>query len=912
MLTLRWPILLLFLGTAAAQVQKPTPVPYSPTKLDEYDSYCALWRTDATFHSTVRLMNSLANATIDATVTLYMADGTPYALPPIHMAASEVQTVDVNAALAQAPPAIQPHLSSFGSASVKYRYDWAGVVLASMSILDTSRSLEYMPSFRFAATAAPASGGGAPPPQAYDGLWWRYSSSSAGFVALANTTDQSIGVEFGISGLTSPAGTSLTLAPHGTSMLNLNAFFTGDPGMVGGLHIAYGGNLGAVQVVGGLEDATKGFSVDMPIASQVAPPDAAGPRELAAVGIMVNQQDPLLNFPASVSFTPYAFFRNVSNSPKTLSLVVYYMDGRTPKSLSLPDLTLQPGQAQELSIGSLMSKQTQIQDINLAYSYSGYLSDILAGIGSTDQTGNYVFPVIPAVAYRGGARVSPYWLAAGGFDTMYTVWNPEADAQELLLTLKYGSNGESYKLPLTLEAYASTMIDMGELIRTRQLDQNGSLLPPDAQQGSFVVGSPTELVGDAVNVVVGMGIYNPTKATCGSGTLYCNGMVTPPGPEVLPASVTLGVGGTQQFQLVYWDNSNDEDNDTAVWGSTNSSVLSIGTSSGLATATGVGEATVNAQTNGQSNQVPVYAVINWSGQQPTCPMTSISGGANVTVQPTISYNGKVISGSSNATNVVVGQQISLTGTPAGGTWDIGGTTYGQFNPTNTGNGLAEVNTSTNPVSFFWVAGGNQTVSYTVSGQPASATFNVAAPTGSAGVTLCGPVSVGDGEIGLGIAWNSTVTPPSGFSGSVTWYQVINSINLTFLNSGGGLVATCQVNPTPTYPAIDGAIPYPFQNEGGMQDSPAIPLPANPPQNVATIRQVQSFTSYLLWQPTGVGTSFPVPLAYMQWGWTGNAVWQNGAWSLGGGSSDSCAVGQGSPFYPSWSSLIAAHPVYQCE
>jgi hypothetical protein len=27
---------------------------------------------------------------------------------------------------------------------------------------------------------------------------------------------------------------------------------------------------------------------------------------------MVNQQDPLLNFPASVSFTPYAFFRNVS------------------------------------------------------------------------------------------------------------------------------------------------------------------------------------------------------------------------------------------------------------------------------------------------------------------------------------------------------------------------------------------------------------------------------------------------------------------------------------------------------------------------------------------------------------------------------------------------------------------------
>ncbi len=629
MRTSHWSILLLSLGTVAAQVQKPTPVPYSPTKLDQYTSYCALWRTDATFRSTVRLMNSLANAPIDATVTLYMADGTPYALAPIHMAASEVQTVDVNAALAQAPSAIQPHLSRFGSASVEYRYDWPGVVLASMSILDTARSLEYMPSFRFAA-AAPAGGGSAPPSQAYEGLWWRYSDSSAGFVALANTTDQSIGVEVGISGLTPPAGSGLTLAPHGTTMLNLKDFFGGDPGRAGGIHIAYSGSLGAVQVVGGLEDATTGFSVDLPLAAQVPPPDAASPRELAAVGIMVNQQDPLLNFPASVSFTPYAFFRNISNAPKTLSLVVYYMDGRTQKSLSLPDLTLQPGQAQELPIGSLMSKQTQIQDINLAYSYNGYLSDILAGIGSTDQTGNYVFPVIPAVAYRGGPRVSPYWLAAGGFDTMYTLWNPEPDAQELLVTLRYGANGTSYKLPLTLEAYASTMIDIGELIRTRQLDQNGGLLPVDVQQGSFVVGSPTERLADAVDVVVGMGIYNPTKATCGSGTLYCNGMVTPPNPEALPANPVLGVNDTQQFQLFYLDNTNNWDYTGAQWSASPGGVLSIDASSGQATAVGPGSTTVSASAYGNS-QVPIYAVINWQYQAPSCPMGGIWAEASATV-----------------------------------------------------------------------------------------------------------------------------------------------------------------------------------------------------------------------------------------------------------------------------------------
>ena len=75
-------MLLVLTGGALAQWTKPAPAPYTPTKLDEYDAYCAVWRTDATFHSTVRLKNSLDTSAISATVTLYMADGTPYVLPP--------------------------------------------------------------------------------------------------------------------------------------------------------------------------------------------------------------------------------------------------------------------------------------------------------------------------------------------------------------------------------------------------------------------------------------------------------------------------------------------------------------------------------------------------------------------------------------------------------------------------------------------------------------------------------------------------------------------------------------------------------------------------------------------------------------------------------------------------------------
>ena len=90
---------------------------------------------------------------MDATVTLFMKDGTPYLLAPVHLQPSGVATVNINSALNNAPASIQPHLSTFGSASVSYRYDWQGVVYASMSIMDTVRSLEYTFPFMFPMTS---------------------------------------------------------------------------------------------------------------------------------------------------------------------------------------------------------------------------------------------------------------------------------------------------------------------------------------------------------------------------------------------------------------------------------------------------------------------------------------------------------------------------------------------------------------------------------------------------------------------------------------------------------------------------------------------------------------------------------------------------------------------------------------
>jgi len=213
---------------------------------------------------------------------------------------------------------------------------------------------------------------------------------------------------------------------------------------------------------------------------------------------------------------------------------------------------------------------------------------------------------------------------------MYTLWNPEPDAQDLLVTLRYGTSGQSYKLPVTLEGHASTMIDIGELIRTRQLDQDGNTLPFDVGQGSLAVGSPSGELEDAVNVVIGMGIYNPTKATCGSGTEYCNGLVNSGEVDSL---FSLAVGGQKQQSLKYNDNLGYQYDVSlgSLWSSSNSGVLSVD-NEGLVTGAYEGSAQIAAFYLGT---VPVYAQIPWYGQEPPCPTSNFGGESTGTTVPEI-------------------------------------------------------------------------------------------------------------------------------------------------------------------------------------------------------------------------------------------------------------------------------------
>ena len=262
----------ILLGNLSAEDRKP-PVPYKATRMEEYSAFCALWRTDLSFHSTITVSNQLANTGIDAIPTLYMADGTQWELPAIHLGKSGVQDLDINQALSNAPAGIRAHLSSYGSAAIRYRYDWQGAVYATMSIVDLTRSLSHVYPFVF------------PPDQGirenispktrayrdaingikYEGLWFRKTHNTGGFLALANTSSALLNVGIAVSGLRNPANRRVSIEGHNTALVDLAELFGNDEAKTGGITVQHSGRPGALQLAGGLEDAVAGFSADLPL-----------------------------------------------------------------------------------------------------------------------------------------------------------------------------------------------------------------------------------------------------------------------------------------------------------------------------------------------------------------------------------------------------------------------------------------------------------------------------------------------------------------------------------------------------------------------------------------------------------------------------------------------------------------------
>ena len=383
-------------------------------------------------------------------------------------------------------------------------------------------------------------------------------------------------------------------------MLDLDSLASGLPqaeNQAGGLRLQYYGKKRAIMATGGLVDEAIGYSTDIPFWSHDLDPNSpAVPITYASVGLMVGQPNPGMGFPASLRFTPHAVLENTTAQPLTVTPTLNYMPGGSPVTVPLPVQQLQPLETRQLDLASMLAKLGLgglNGDVNLTFSITGHGADLLIATESVDQTGNFVFPVPAEPIGQSFGKGIGHWTVANGVDTMYSLWNPTNTDQDFVVTLHYGDGSGQYVMPLHLAAQASTTIDIAMLIAMRQPNANGNLIPNYIQEGSVVFSNPKGRTQWMTLAVCGA-FYNPRKATCGPYWTYCYGYCD---FEVEADPFSVAVGGTVQLkaQATYGDGSVDTFTTSSSWSSNNTSVATVGASTGLVTGVSPGSLQVECE-----------------------------------------------------------------------------------------------------------------------------------------------------------------------------------------------------------------------------------------------------------------------------------------------------------------------------
>ncbi len=739
------------------------PLASSPAQANKtYTLYSGLWRTDGSFVSTIRIKNVLVVAPMDVTPVVFMADGTPYMLTSVHVAVSGVTTVNINDALASAPSSIAGHVTQFGSAALIYTYSSQGHLTASMAVIDAARSLSYTYPF-----VEPMNMPGHDSKQVLEGLWWKRDNGVTGFVTLSNTTDQQ---QSALLTPVRPGGSEsprqVTLAPHSTDMLKLEDLTSqaSDPAnRAGGIRVEYEGSQGTILVTGGLENDSEGYSANIPFWGHDMSSTSPTSITYAIVGLMLGKPDPMMmpGFPKETTFSAYMSLLNTTERPLDIALQLNYMPGTgmpggAPVTRNLPAQHLAPFEAKQVELQGALNAaglKNFNGSINLSTSFTGRGGDLILATGSVDQTGTYVFEVGAQGIGPSQSKFANYWGVANGNDTMFTLWNPTASAQDILATFYYGDGSGKYALPVHLDPQASTTIDMAMLIAEHQPDTSGNIISPSVREGSASFASAKGL-NTFMTVVISGGIYNVSTATCGLNCIYCCGDSN---PSIVPNPIFCPIGESMYCDAQVTNCYGNVVSWQASWSSSNPSVMTVD-GSGKVTGISVGSAGITA------NFAPISPTtgnicVESGAPPPSCPTgyTPVaSAPANV---GTLGCTPSSVTRGSNVT-------CSVSGAPTGAT-------FSNWKFTDSSNNIVAGSGSTNSWSGTMVTSGTVSVSVAVGGNstPLSASVTVNNRNWHTGPATAGEVANGT-LITLPVPPQNTGDDAG--LGYFKWHYVLNS------------------------------------------------------------------------------------------------------------------------------------------
>ena len=605
----------------APAIEKRYPIKGTDTNQSAVGGF---WMTGPNMKATLTMRNGLKTDPLTVTPVLYLANGVRYALPAVTLQPTGIAIVDINQGLAQ--QGVAPYATLSGYVELDYQWAWP-IVCAMVKSVDTVHSVIFNYGMTAPLNAPPSPGRIASPglTHKFEGMWWKQEANVTGFVALSNISEQTINATMKVTDdKESDIGDhTISVSPHGTKVVNLSELAL-TPSTVGGVYLTYAGPEHGLVANGALEDDAVGYSARLPInILPQAPTDGQPPAALqvpfAELGLMNGAADPMMNFPAGTSFTPYSVIRNVSNQVATATPTIWWMAGGAAHSAVPPQITLSAHQTSGLNIPSSLAS-AGLKD------YNGSLNVILdtkapnGGLvfasGSVDQKNTYVFDVLPSSIAESSAKTISNWSTGNGDDTMVTVWNPADEAQDFTFTLFYA--GGQYLHPIHLEPRATLVFDVSELTRNPTPDAAGNVVPAGVYQGSAEIsGNQSE----QQHILVGMdvGIYNVQKATCTWPCPTCHGWYN---GYVSPNSFLVSLVGQAQltFYMQYDTGDQYSLNGSSAFASSATNIATVD-NSGIITGVSGGSVTASAHS---LNTEPVYVPNDCNS---SCPSAIVQGSA---------------------------------------------------------------------------------------------------------------------------------------------------------------------------------------------------------------------------------------------------------------------------------------------
>jgi hypothetical protein len=582
-----------------------------------------LWMTGPNLKSSIYLKNVLEVSAITVTPLLYLSNGKQFRLPDVTMEPVGTAAVNINDELQKLGIASYATLSGY----VEIQYNWAWVpVCATIRVVDTEHSVIFTYGVRPATMPSQTSAAEPSAKAVVKGLWWKQESAVSGFVALSNTTSKAVPAVIAVTDNRGAAlGThSISVSPHGTKTVQLSEFQS-SPANEGGIDVSYSGAAGDIEVNGGLQDQSVGYSANLRFTQAPSPSAKTSQLGVAALGLMVGAADPMMLFPAGTTFTPYSVLRNISDAQVTVTPTFWWMEAGTARSAPLKTFTVAPDRSRSLDVMSLAfaaGLKNFNGNVNLAFDVQGKEGGLLLEAGSVDQTNNYVFEVMPRGIGESASKSIGRWSTANGDDTMVTVWNPADEAQDFVFRLVF--SGGHYLLPMHFAPRATRTFNISEIIQNQLPDAEGNIITTTVRDGSATLGGSH---GDVEHILVAMdsGTYNVRKATCGTNCVYCDGY-TSFGP-MNPGSATFGVQRTKQYQFPGTYSTGVQYNVGTNWSSSKTSVATVASSTGVATGASPGSANIDAYFSD-----PIYQGQVCTGGTYNCPSTSgnPTGGGTVT------------------------------------------------------------------------------------------------------------------------------------------------------------------------------------------------------------------------------------------------------------------------------------------